>query len=272
MLEALVENEQKIRLLFFVSVFLIMAILEILIPRRRLKTGKKNRWLTNLGVIALASAILRILFALLPVAVPLYMVSWASENSWGLFNNLSLFNWVEFFLAIIIFDFAIYLQHRLFHAVPLLWRLHLVHHVDLDLDVTSGNRFHPIEIVLSIFIKVLAVLIIGPSAAALVTFEILLNVFAQFNHSNVKIPDEFESLLRKVIITPDFHRIHHSTRVVETNSNFGFNLSLWDYLFKTYRPKPEKGHEEMTLGLEQHQDPNQLGLIKILILPFKKQR
>jgi sterol desaturase/sphingolipid hydroxylase (fatty acid hydroxylase superfamily) len=192
----------------------------------------------------------------------------AEERSWGLLNNLTLPYWIKVIVAVILFDLGIYFQHVLFHAVPLLWRLHLVHHADLDFDVTTGLRFHPIEMIVSLGIKLSIVAVLGPPALAVLIFEILLNGTAMFNHANIRVPLVVDRYLRLFVVTPDMHRVHHSTIPSETNSNFGFNLPWWDRLFGTYRSQPSEGHEAMTIGLSQFRDPGRLTLPWVLALPF----
>lgn len=260
----IIENEMAIRLGFFIGIFVSMALWELGAPRRALSTSKAIRWFTNIGIVVLNTLVVRLLFSAAAVGTAVT----ASEKAWGLFNQVSLDPGFEGLLAIIALDFIIYLQHVLFHAVPLLWRLHMVHHADLDLDVTSGARFHPIEIILSMGIKLAAVVLIGASPQAVVIFEVLLNGTSMFNHSNVRIPKGLDALLRWIVVTPDMHLIHHSVIREETNRNFGFNLPWWDRLLGTYLPAPQKGYLGMTIGLEQYRDPENLSLAKILVLPF----
>ena len=193
----------------------------------------------------------------------------AEAHGWGLFNVLALPAWIELVLALFLLDFAIYLQHRLFHYVPVLWRLHRMHHADLDVDVTTGARFHPIEILLSLGLKFIVIVALGTSPLAVLLFEIGLNATSMFNHSNVRVPSSVERLLRLLVVTPDMHRVHHSVARRETDSNFGFNFPWWDRLFRTYRPRPEAGYESMTLGIEQFRDPHELRLDRMLTQPFR---
>ena len=192
----------------------------------------------------------------------------ASQKSWGILNHLEWPAWLTAVLAVVTLDFIIYLQHVMFHAVPVFWRLHMVHHADLDVDVTTGARFHPIEVVLSMVIKLAAVVLIGASPRAVLVFEILLNATSMFNHSNIRIPENLDRVLRWVVVTPDMHRIHHSVNSNETNSNFGFSLPWWDRLLGTYIPDPARGQKLMTTGLSQFRDPDRLTLFWILVLPF----
>jgi len=260
----LLEHEPQVRMGFFLGIFAIMAIWEILSPRRRLSQSKLIRWSSNLGIVVLNSALLRFIFPTAAVGIALL----AEQQGWGLFYQLQLPGWLVLPLAIILMDGAIYLQHVMFHAVPVLWRLHRMHHTDMDLDVTSGARFHPIEILLSMLIKFAVIVTLGVPAVAVLIFEILLNGMAMFNHSNVRLPLALDKLLRWLIVTPDMHRIHHSTIENEANSNFGFNLSIWDRLCGTYSRQPEKGHEQMTIGVCDMQDTRFLKLHWMLALPF----
>jgi sterol desaturase/sphingolipid hydroxylase (fatty acid hydroxylase superfamily) len=193
----------------------------------------------------------------------------ANARALGLFNEVQLPAWIAVVASVILLDLAIYFQHVLFHAVPVLWRLHRMHHADLDIDVTTGLRFHPIEILLSMVIKLAVVIALGAPALAVLLFEVLLNATSLFNHSNVRIPERFDGVLRWVVVTPDMHRVHHSILLRETNSNFGFNLPWWDRLFGTYRPQPAAGQESMTIGIEQFRDPRELGLDRMLLQPFR---
>jgi sterol desaturase/sphingolipid hydroxylase (fatty acid hydroxylase superfamily) len=262
------EIEISLRLAFFVGVLIIMATWEILSPRRQLTTKKSSRWASNLGLVALNSVVSRLVVPVSAVSIAVF----AESRQCGLLHQVAWPDWTEFLLAIVALDLAIYLQHVLFHAVPIFWRLHRVHHADLDLDVTSGNRFHTIEILISAFIKLAAVLIIGPSAVAVVTFEILLNATSMFNHSNVYLPGWIDQVLRYVIVTPDMHRVHHSIDKQETNSNFGFSLSWWDLLLGTYQSQPNSGHTAMTLGLvEWRNERDVTRLDRMLLIPFREQ-
>lgn len=256
--------ESYVRLAFFASVFLLMASWERVSPRRVLRTGKWQRWFRNLTIVALNTAVLRLLFP----AAAVGMAWMAEERSWGLLNNVTLPYWLELVVSVVALDLLIYLQHVMFHAVPALWRLHMVHHADLDFDLTTGNRFHPLEIVFSMILKTAAVAALGPPAVAVLAFEVLLNATAMFNHANVRIPRAVDRALRWFVVTPDMHRVHHSILTSETNSNFGFNLPWWDRLLGTYRDQPRAGHEEMTIGLRQFRDPSRLGLARMLVLPF----
>jgi sterol desaturase/sphingolipid hydroxylase (fatty acid hydroxylase superfamily) len=253
-----------IRLSAFVGVLGVMASWEIMSPRRRLTTSKVRRWLANLSIVALNTLVIRMLFASGAVGMALV----AADRGWGLLNRFDLPAWFEGLLAVIALDLALYLQHVMFHAVPALWRFHMMHHADLDVDVTTGARFHPVEVTLSMVIKLAAVVLIGASPSAVLAFEVLLNATAMFNHSNVWMPPAVDRCLRWVVVTPDMHRIHHSILPRETNTNFGFNLPWWDRLLGTYRADPAAEQENMPLGLEQFRDPMRLGLGGMLALPF----
>ena len=258
------KNETAIRAACFVAIFIIIAIWERLARRRPLSTPRKSRWTSNLGIMLINPFLVRLLFPVLAVTLAVK----ARQQGWGLLNNVNSPYGFELAAGIVVLDLAIYLQHVMFHAVPLLWRLHMMHHADLDYDLTTGLRFHPIEAVLSMVIKLSVVVACGPPPEAVVVFEVLLNGMALFNHGNIKIPIRLDSLLRLVVVTPDMHRVHHSVIIRETNSNFGFNLSCWDRLFGTYREQPSKGHDGMTIGLPQFRNPARLTLPWLLILPF----
>ena len=195
----------------------------------------------------------------------------AEARGWGLFNSIAWSAWLELLLALVVLDLSIYLQHRLFHHVPVLWRLHRMHHADLDVDVTTGARFHPIEILLSLGIKFIVILALGASATSVLIFEILLNATSMFNHSNVRMPDALERVMRWLVVTPDMHRTHHSILRRETDSNFGFNFPWWDRLLRTYRAEPEAGHDKMILGIDRFRDPKELRLDRMLAQPFKNE-
>ena len=246
----ILNHEPAIRLSCFFGVFAVMAVWELLAPRRRLSQSKGRRWLNNLELVVFNTALLRLIFPLAAVGV----AASAELNGWGLFNRVAVPAWLALSASVIILDAVIYLQHVMFHAVPLFWRLHRVHHADLDFDVTTGSRFHPVEILLSMLIKFAVIVLLGPPIVAVVVFEVLLNATAMFNHSNVRLPLALDAVLRWLIVTPDMHRVHHSHLGHETNSNFGFNLSVWDRLFGTYRGQPEEGHEGMVIGIDTFRD------------------
>ncbi len=258
-------NEAVIRLGFFLGIFALMATWEILAPRRILTISKSIRWLNNIGLVAFNTFLLRLLFP----AAAVGFAAVASEQGWGLFNLIELPYWLVVVLCVIAMDFVIWLQHVMVHAVPLLWRLHRVHHADLDYDLTTGARFHPLEILLSMLIKFATIMVLGPPVIAVIIFEIVLNGMAMFNHANVKLPAGLDRLLRWFFVTPDMHRVHHSVEDDEANSNFGFNLSLWDRLFGTYRDQPRAGHEGMTIGIRKLREPKQVAWLPgLLMLPF----
>jgi sterol desaturase/sphingolipid hydroxylase (fatty acid hydroxylase superfamily) len=263
--ETVLAHEPAIRLGAFGGVLAAMAIWELLAPRRRQAIGRLRRWPSNLGIIALNTLVVRLAF---PVAAVGAAIA-AETHGWGLFNWLSVPTWFALAASVVLLDLAIYLQHVLVHAVPALWRLHRMHHADLEFDVTTGGRFHPLEIALSMTIKIGVVAAIGAPAAAVVIFEVLLNATSMFNHGNVRIAGWLDSALRTVVVTPDMHRVHHSVVPRETNSNFGFNLSWWDRLFGTYRAEPAAGQQGMIFGIEQFRDPRELRLDRMLVQPFR---
>lgn len=256
--------EVAIRLGFFLGVLALMAAWELLAPRRKLSAAKASRWFANLGLVALGTAAVRLVAPITAIGMALL----AQQRGWGLLNNLDVPDWLALITAVLALDFAIYLQHVMFHAVPAFWRLHMMHHSDPDFDVTTGVRFHPIEIVLSMGIKLAAIVVVGPPAVAVLVFEVALNATSLFNHGNVRLPPGMDRVLRLIVVTPEMHRVHHSSVARETNSNFGFNFPWWDRLFGTYRAQPGKGHEGMTIGLDQFRDPDKLGLLALLAQPF----
>jgi sterol desaturase/sphingolipid hydroxylase (fatty acid hydroxylase superfamily) len=257
-------NDTMIRLGFFFGIFAFVAVWELLAPRRALTTSKTARWVSNLGITFMNPLLVRLLFPVLAVGMALK----AQESGWGLLNNYDIPFWPAVVIGVVGLDFIIYLQHVMFHAVPLLWRLHMVHHADMDFDLTTGLRFHPIEIIVSMGIKLGAIALLGPPAVGVLVFEVLLNGTAMFNHGNIRLPLRIDKVLRLLVVTPDMHRVHHSIFPSETNTNFGFNLPWWDRLFGTYRNQPSKGHEGMTIGLHQFREPKRLTLPWLLILPF----
>jgi sterol desaturase/sphingolipid hydroxylase (fatty acid hydroxylase superfamily) len=242
-----------------------MAIWEIVAPRRPQRYRRRQRWPHNLLLVAVDTLAVRFVLPLVPVSAALI----AAERGWGLFNLLALPIWLEIVVSVIALDFAIYLQHRLFHSVSWLWRLHRMHHADLEFDVTTGLRFHPLEILLSLGIKLVTVAALGAPALAVLIFEVVLNATSMFNHGNVRLPDWLDSYLRLVVVTPEMHRVHHSIVRRETNSNYGFNLPWWDRLFGTYRAQPEAGHLKMTVGIEDFREPDDLRLDRMLLQPFR---
>jgi sterol desaturase/sphingolipid hydroxylase (fatty acid hydroxylase superfamily) len=243
-------NEPAIRLGFFLGIFAIVALWEVVAPRRALTVSKLLRWSNNLGLVVLNTVVLRLIFPLAAVR----LAAFAAANGWGVLNHFEVPFWVAVPLAVIAMDFVIWLQHVMVHAVPALWRLHRVHHADLDYDLTTGARFHPLEIILSMLIKFATIVVLGPSVLAVVIFEVLLNGTAMFNHGNIRLPQAIDRVLRWFVVTPDMHRVHHSIEDDETNSNFGFNLPWWDRLFGTYRDQPRAGHIGMTIGIRDFTD------------------
>lgn len=261
-------TETAFRFGCFASVFLMMGLAEFVMPRRRRTASKLIRWSSNLALVGINAVAVRLL---LPVgAVGIAML--AEQRGWGLINNVSLPKWVAVLVSVVVLDFVIYLQHVVFHAVPVLWRLHMVHHADLDFDVTTGLRFHTLEILVSMGIKLAAVCVLGAPPAAVLAFEVLLNATSIFSHSNLRLPLWLDRVLRLVVVTPDMHRVHHSVVVRETNSNFGFNLPWWDFLLGTYRAQPADGHEGMTIGLSQFRNDRVTWLHWMFALPFVPER
>jgi len=265
---SLLRCEPAIRVAAFASIFALMGLWELLAPRRRLSVGRLRRWPSNLGIVALDTLLVRLLLPTAAVGTALL----GEERGWGLLPALGISGWAAVGVAVVALDLAVYLQHVLFHAVPALWRLHRMHHADLDFDVTTGNRFHPLEILLSMAWKLVVVAALGAPASAVLGFEVLLNGTAMFNHGNVRIGERLDRRLRWFVVTPDMHRVHHSIVTAETNSNFGFNLPWWDRLLGTYRPAPAAGHEGMTIGLGQLRDPGELRLDRMLLQPLRDLR
>jgi sterol desaturase/sphingolipid hydroxylase (fatty acid hydroxylase superfamily) len=259
-------NEPALRLAFFVGIFALIALWELLAPRRVLTLPKASRWASNLGLVGLNTVLLRVLFPFAAAGAALF----CAEHRWGLLNYFEVPFAIAAPLAVIALDFVIWLQHVVFHAVPVLWRLHRVHHADLDYDVTTGARFHTLEILLSMLIKFGAIVVLGPPVVAVVIFEVLLNGTSMFNHGNIRLPLGLDRLLRWVVVTPDMHRVHHSVMADEANSNFGFNLPWWDRLGGTYRDQPRAGHAAMSIGIHGHGDPHEVARLPgMLLLPFR---
>jgi sterol desaturase/sphingolipid hydroxylase (fatty acid hydroxylase superfamily) len=264
MTDFLITHEPVIRLLAFVGVFAVMILWEMLAPRRARVVPRLARWPSNLGLVALNTLLMRLILPTTAVAVALAV----EARGIGLLHVLNVPSGLAFVLALVLLDLAIYLQHVLFHKLPVLWRLHRMHHADVDVDATNGLRFHPVEILLSMGIKFAVIALVGAPAAAVVVFEVLLNGLAVFNHSNVSISERIDRALRWFIVTPDMHRIHHSWYAEECNSNYGFNLTCWDRLFDSYRTQPRDGQMHMTLGLPEWREPEWLRLDKLLLQPF----
>jgi sterol desaturase/sphingolipid hydroxylase (fatty acid hydroxylase superfamily) len=261
-------NEPVIRLAFFLGVFAVVGLWEVVAPRRALTVSKAMRWASNLGLVVLNALMLRLVFPLAAAGVAAFCVA----NGWGLLNHFQVPFWIAVPVAVVAMDGVIWLQHVMVHAVPALWRLHQVHHVDLDYDVTTGARFHPIEIALSMLIKFATITVLGPPVLAVVIFEVLLNATAMFNHGNIRLPLGVDRVLRWFVVTPDMHRVHHSVENDESNSNFGFNLPWWDRLFGTYRAQPRAGHESMTIGIRNLRDPREVTRLDgMLMLPLRRE-
>ena len=263
----LLTHASGVRLGAFFGVFALMAAWEIAAPRRALRESKLIRWTSNLAITVLNSVLLRVVFPTAAVG----MAAFVGERGAGLFNIFAVPYPLALVLSLLALDLAIYLQHLMFHAVPILWRVHRMHHADLDFDLTTGARFHPIEMILSMLIKFAVILLLGPPVLAVLVFEVLLNATAIFNHSNVGIPQPWDRVLRWLVVTPDMHRVHHSIDAPECNSNFGFNLPWWDRLFGTYRAQPAAGHERMIIGIRQFRSQRDLWLDQMLLEPFRGQ-
>lgn len=258
-------NELILRLSFFFGMLCLMLIWELVAPKRTLSISKPNRWFNNLAVVVIDSVIVRLLFPAAAVGVAIY----AQQHTMGLFNVIELNPWFVVIASVLVLDLAIYFQHVMFHAVPLFWRIHRMHHVDLDFDTTTGIRFHPIEIILSLLIKFCVILLIGAPIISVIIFEIILNATSLFNHGNVRMPLMLDRVIRWFIVTPDMHRVHHSVIPNETNSNFGFNLSVWDRLFGTYTAQPRLGHEKMSIGINSIRDMKYcVNVLGMLWVPF----
>ena len=262
--EYILTNEAAIRAASFFGIFIVVALWELVGPRRKLSVSKGLRWINNLGIVFFNTLLLRFLAPLMAVGLAIM----AEEENWGLLNNIAINSYVKMFLAVLILDLIIYLQHVMFHTFPLLWRLHRMHHTDLDFDVTTGSRFHPIEIILSMIIKMLIVAALGAPPVAVVIFEVLLNATAMFNHGNIRIHINADRILRLLVVTPDMHRVHHSVKPDETNSNYGFNFPWWNRLLGTYKAQPEDNHLKMTIGLNQFRESRYLRFHWLLIQPF----
>ena len=264
--DGLLKAESVLRLGVFLGIFALMALWETLEPRRTRSFPRMRRWPGNVGISLLDALLTRLVAPAGAVGFALL----AHSRSWGALHQINLPPWAGGVIAFVLLDLVIYLQHRLVHAMPMLWRFHRIHHADVDLDVTSGARFHPAEILLSLGIKFVVIIALGAPPVAVLLFEIVLNGTAMFNHSNVRLPAYSDRALRWLVVTPDMHRVHHSVLRHETDSNFGFNFPWWDKLFGTYRPEPEAGHQGMTLGLEEFRDPKELRLDRMLTQPFRE--
>jgi sterol desaturase/sphingolipid hydroxylase (fatty acid hydroxylase superfamily) len=249
----------------YAVVFAALLLWEGLAPRRALRVGRRPRWPGNLGILAVDIVAVRLLVPTAAVGVALI----AAERGWGLFNLIGMPSLAAVIIGVIALDLVIYCQHIVFHHVPVLWRLHRMHHADLDIDVTTGVRFHPLEILLSLAIKMAAVAALGVPAVAVLIFEVLLNATSMFNHSNVALPPRLEPIARWIVVTPQMHQVHHSIERAETNSNFGFNLPWWDRLFGTYRAKPSAGEQNVVIGLPLFRNISELNIIRLLTQPFR---
>lgn len=257
--------EPGVRAVAFAVVFLGLAAWELAAPRRAHQVPRRPRWVGNFGVLAVDTLLLRLLFPLAAVGVALH----ADARGYGILNLIAVPAWLHVLVSIVVLDLALYSQHALFHRVPLLWRLHRMHHADLELDATTGVRFHPLEILLSMLIKAAVVAALGAHAVGVLVFEVLLNATSMFNHANVRLSPRVDAVLRWLVVTPDMHRVHHSLDRRETDSNYGFNLPWWDRLFRTYRAQPAAGHEGMTLGIPQFRSRGELALTRLLTQPFR---
>lgn len=266
------DTEIWLRLAAFLAVFAVLAIAERIRPRRMLTLSRVQRWSTNLGIVIIDSLLVRAMAALSVPLVAVAAAAYASEHGIGLLNWLGLTGWAEVLIAIIVLDLAVWAQHVASHKVAVFWRLHQMHHADRDFDVTTALRFHPIEIALSMLWKITIVLGLGASAVSVIVFEVILNACAMFSHANIRLPDRLDRIVRLLLVTPDMHRVHHSTLRHEHDSNYGFNLSIWDRLFGTYTPSPEKGHINMEIGLKSYQSAAPARLLWCLALPFKEGR
>jgi len=264
-----VEGEALLRLSIFAGVLAVLAVAEGLWPRRTLSFGRTRRWFANLGLSVLNTAMLRVSFFVIP-ALSVFAAFYAEGRGWGVLPAAGVSGWTGVVVAFLALDLAIYAQHVAFHFVPPLWRLHRVHHADPDIDVTTAVRFHPIEILISQAWKIAVVLALGAPVLAVVAFEIALNATAMFSHANLRVPLGVDGVVRTVLVTPDMHRVHHSIHKRETNSNFGFNLSIWDRLFGTYLAQPADGHLKMTIGLVSYRNDAATRFGWLLRFPFLK--
>jgi sterol desaturase/sphingolipid hydroxylase (fatty acid hydroxylase superfamily) len=257
-------SEAAVRLTVFLAVFAAMAAWEIAAPRRMPAAARTSRWFANVSITVIGILMVRLIFLVVPVSVSIL----ARAKGWGLLNMFEMPTWLNIIAGVVLLDLVMYLQHVMFHIMPPLWKLHLVHHTDMDTDVTTGLRFHPFESIISTAIRLAAVSLIGPHPLAVVIFEIILNSAVMFNHGNVRMPEGVDRVLRYAVVTPDMHRVHHSVNIRETISNFGFILPWWDRVFSTYRGQPAAGHDEMEIGLARYRDPNYLSLYRLLVLPL----
>lgn len=258
------EIDMIIRVIIFFIVFIMVASAETVVPRRKLMLSKAHRWFTNIVIVALNPVVVKSIFPILPIGLSIL----ALEKGWGMFNLIDIPHWLKVVVSVMLLDLAVYTQHVLHHSIHILWRLHMVHHADMEIDLTTGLRFHPIEILISMAIKLSVIMALGTPPLAVLIFEVAINATSMFNHGNIHIPVKVDKIIRLLVVTPDMHRVHHSVIVRETNSNYGFNLPWWDRLFGTYRAQPAKGHTNMTIGIASYQNPTKLNLIRLLIMPF----
>jgi sterol desaturase/sphingolipid hydroxylase (fatty acid hydroxylase superfamily) len=265
-MDPLLTHEPLLRLGAFAGVLAVMMAAEALWPRRDRGFPRWRRWPSNIGVVALNTLLLRLAFPTAAIGVAIAI----EGRGLGLLPWLGVPGWLGVILAVVLLDLAIYLQHVAFHAMPPLWRLHRMHHADLDIDVTTGLRFHPVEILLSMLIKLGVVVALGAPPVAVLIFEVVLNATAMFSHGNLRLPAGIDRALRLLLVTPDMHRVHHSAIRAETDSNYGFNLAIWDRLFGTYRAQPAAGHDGMTIGIEAFRDPRELRLDRMLTQPVRE--
>jgi len=262
----IISHESQVRLGSFFGILFIMCLWEVFAPRRKLSLSKLKRWPSNFAIVFLNTLILRLVFPAAATGMAVY----AEQKGWGLFNSIGIPSVITIIASVIILDMIIYWQHVIFHRIPLFWRFHRMHHADLDIDVTTGARFHPGEIIISMLIKFVAIMFLGVPVIAVIVFEVILNAMAMFNHSNAKLPLGLDRILRLFIVTPDMHRVHHSTNPKEYNNNFGFNLSIWDRVFKSYTDQPAKGHAGMVIGLNEFSDEKESDQLPgMLMIPFK---
>jgi sterol desaturase/sphingolipid hydroxylase (fatty acid hydroxylase superfamily) len=260
------ESEPFLRLAVFATLFAVLALWELAAPRLPHRLDRIARWPANLGILAIDTFLVRVLF---PTAAVGFAIL-AQSRGWGALAYAPWPVWLEIVITVVVLDAAIYAQHAAFHHVPLLWRLHRMHHADLELDLTTGVRFHPLEIVLSMLIKLAVIVALGAHPIGVLVFEALLNATSMFNHANVRMPLALDRVLRWLVVTPDMHRVHHSIERRETDSNFGFNLPWWDRLFRTYRAQPAAGHEGMTIGIQAFRSVDELGLLRMLAQPWRR--
>jgi sterol desaturase/sphingolipid hydroxylase (fatty acid hydroxylase superfamily) len=259
------QNEIIIRLTAFFGIMSTLMLLETIVPRRQLAIPRLHRWPSNISIVFLNSLLTKLIMPMSGVAMAVFV----QNQQWGILSILNPPFWLNVTIAVVLLDMAIYFQHVMFHALPLLWRLHRMHHTDMEFDVTTGNRFHPLEIIISMLIKYSIIILLGPPPLAVIIFEVALNGTAMFNHANLRLPISFDKYLRLFVVTPDMHRVHHSIAKDETNSNFGFNLPWWDRLFGTYRAQPKLGHKNMVIGLSYPRSEKQCqSLLGMLLTPL----